>query len=313
MQREKTKKIPIDQLSKIHQNKYDYSKAIYTGWNSKIEIICPEHGSFWQKLDSHKKGHGCILCSRSKNPPPNRARKQENVVKELTKIHQDRYDYSKIQYKNMTSKVEIICPEHGSFFQTPNQHRKRGCPKCFYSSRRNNIYDLIKKFKRKNPNYIYPENQKYQNTYSKIEIICPEHGSFHQRTINHLYLNQGCPRCNSSKGENYIRNYLLENSFSVLEQYSFRELPNLRFDFYLEDYNLAIEYDGIQHFEAIEHFGGEEAFASGKERDEIKNKYCKDNNIYLLRIPYWEYDNIEKLLQEKIEYIYIKEYKNENR
>jgi very-short-patch-repair endonuclease len=99
---------------------------------------------------------------------------------------------------------------------------------------------------------------------------------------------------------------LLENSYTILEQYSFKEISKLKFDFYIESLNLCIEYDGIQHFEAIEHFGGEEALLKTKERDEIKNNYCFNNNINLLRIPYWEFHNIEKLIQEKIEYIYIK-------
>ena len=63
---------------------------------------------------------------------------------------------------------------------------------------------------------------------------------------------------------------------------------------------MAIEYDGKQHFEPIKHYGGDIAFAELKKRDEIKNEYCKANNITLLRIPYWEYDNISKILETNI-------------
>jgi len=74
-----------------------------------------------------------------------------------------------------------------------------------------------------------------------------------------------------------------------------KELP---FDFYLPDYNLCIEYDGIFHYEDI--FDKPYDFKTGKKRDKIKTKYCKDNNINLLRIPYWEFDNIEEILRQTL-------------
>ena len=104
----------------------------------------------------------------------------------------------------------------------------------------------------------------------------------------------GCPKCKTSKGENYIINYLDSHNINYVHQKKFTgciyktELP---FDFYLIDYNMCIEYDGIQHSECIEYFGGEEAFELRKKKDKIKNEYCKDNNIRLERITYS--DNID--------------------
>ena len=74
----------------------------------------------------------------------------------------------------------------------------------------------------------------------------------------------------------------------------------LPFDFYLPQYNLIIEYDGEQHFKPISVFGGEDAFWTTVTHDAIKNQYCEDNDIDLLRIPYWEFDNIEKLIKDKL-------------
>lgn len=110
-----------------------------------------------------------------------------------------------------------------------------------------------------------------------------------------------CPQCSSSTGEVQIGLYLDKLNIKNIRQHSFEKCKNIRplyFDFYLPDYNLLIEYDGIQHFEPVKFFGGEEKFKQQQENDNIKNQYCKDNNISLLRIPYWERDNVEQILDE---------------
>lgn len=99
----------------------------------------------------------------------------------------------------------------------------------------------------------------------------------------------GCPMCNNSIGEKLISKYLNDNKINYTPQYKFSDCKYIRplpFDFYLQDYNVCIEYDGIQHFESVERFGGEEGLRKIQERDEVKTKYCKDNNIPLLRIRY---------------------------
>lgn len=75
------------------------------------------------------------------------------------------------------------------------------------------------------------------------------------------------------------------------------------FDFYLPDYNTCIEYDGELHYKAVDYFGGDDALSNTKCRDEIKTQYCKENNIKLIRIPYWEFDNIEEILNRELEVV----------
>lgn len=75
------------------------------------------------------------------------------------------------------------------------------------------------------------------------------------------------------------------------------------FDFYLPDYNTCIEYDGELHYKAVDYFGGDDALSNTKCRDEIKTQYCKENNIKLIRIPYWEFDNIEEILNREPEVV----------
>ena len=109
----------------------------------------------------------------------------------------------------------------------------------------------------------------------------------------------GCPKCNRSKGELKISLWLDKNNIFYEPQMRFDDCCDtkpLPFDFYIPALNVAIEYDGKQHFEPIEHFGGEESFEILQKHDAIKNEYCKNNGISLLRIPYYKYNNIEEEL-----------------
>jgi len=137
----------------------------------------------------------------------------------------------------------------------------------------------------------------YIDVETKVEILCKEHGSFWIRPYDHFLL-IGCPKCKTSKGENIILNYLEENNIKYIHEKTFDDCVyknKLPFDFYLPDYNVCIEYDGIQHFEVVDYFGGQDAYDLRVLKDKIKNKYCMDNNIILERIKY--YDNIIERLK----------------
>lgn len=116
----------IEKSKFIHDDKYDYSKVIFINAYEKVEIICPEHGSFWQAPYSHVNDHGCPKCFGTFK------KSTEDFIKEAIEIHGNKYDYSKVEYSINKNKVEIICPKHGSFFQRPDSHicRENGCPKC---------------------------------------------------------------------------------------------------------------------------------------------------------------------------------------
>ncbi|HFD2033426.1 TPA: hypothetical protein ACF2DD_002003 [Clostridium perfringens] len=113
-----------------------------------------------------------------------------------------------------------------------------------------------------------------------------------------------CPICNISKGEKAIRLYLENSNIDFVQEYRFEGCKykyTLPFDFYIEEYNLCIEFDGEQHYKALKHFGGDKKLKITQKRDKVKNKYCKDNNINLLRIPYYELDEIENILDEELD------------
>lgn len=193
------------------------------------------------------------------------------------------YDYSQINLMKK-KKIKIGCKEHGYFFEFPSKHLNGfGCPTCQFiklSFEAHTKYDYSKVI--------------YKDESTQVEILCPEHSSFWQRPYSHKQGN-GCPKCKESKGERRIREYLENINIPYIQEFI---LPNKkRIDFYIEEINLGIEFDGKQHFEDIKFFDSLQII---QERDKLKNQYCKDNNIDLLRIPYWDFNKIEKIILCKI-------------
>jgi hypothetical protein len=285
----KNNKTVIKEFIERHGNKYDYSKVNYMGTDEKVIIICPNHGEFEQTPHNHKLGQNCPKCN-GKNL------KTDDIIKEFEKIHGDKYDYSKVNYINSSTKINIICPEHGEFKQTPNNHKMgQGCAKCNGNFLKD-IKTLLTEFKTVHDDKYDYSNVIYKNAHTKINIICPEHGEFKQTPNNHR-LGNGCPVCNESKGERAIRSWLDKNNIVYIPQHKFDDCKNvlaLPFDFYLPKLNTCIEYNGIQHYKVVEYFGGVEGLKQRKINDKIKMEYCNNNNIPFLIIKY--NDNIlEKL------------------
>lgn len=227
----------IEKARKIHGNKYDYSKVVYVNSQTKVCIICPIHGEFWQRPNDHLNGYGCNKCGIIKTNLKNSSKLNDFITK-VKKIHNNKYIYDETLLKNQKTKVCIICPEHGRFWQLPYSHLQ-GC---------------------------------------------------------------GCPHCNDSKLEREIAKMLNEINIKYINKKSFDWLGKKHLDFYLPDYNIAIECQGIQHFEPTD-FGGIgenktlERFEKDKKRDNTKIELCEANGIML-----FHYFNIKK---------YYGTYKNE--
>ena len=288
----KNTKIFVDDAKKIHGDKYDYSLVDYINNKRKVKIICPEHGTFEQRPDDHYNGRGCLKCSGSEKS------NTIDFIKKSKKIHDDKYNYSLVDYINTDNKVKIICSIHGIFEQSPSSHLSGcGCQECS-----NNVKKTTQKFIEES-NKIHENKYNYSlvnyvNSHSKVKIICPIHGIFEQKAYSHSQ-GIGCPSCKESKGEKEIRKILNENKISYESQKSFKKCKHkniLKFDFYLSDFNICIEFDGEQHFNCYDYFGGIEGFEICKIRDEIKTKFCLDNNITLCRIRYDE--NINDKMNE---------------
>jgi len=179
----------------VHKSKYNYSKVNYINSKTKIIIICKKHGKFLQTPNKHLQKSGCKKCSNEKL---HKKRKMSilDFIKKSNKIHNNKYNYSKVNYINTLTKVIIICSKHGNFFQTPNAHiyKKRGCPKC-----NGGIKLTFNQFIKK-ANYIHNfkynySKIKYINSKTKVIIFCLRHGSFLQTPEKHIF-GQGCYLCN---------------------------------------------------------------------------------------------------------------------
>lgn len=287
----------ITNALKIHGTNYDYSLVNYINNYTKVKIICYKHGMFEQTPKGHLKGKRCIKCSGIEQLSTDIFINKSNI------IHSNFYDYSLVEYINNRTKVKIIYPTHGEFVQIPTNHLKgRVCMKCYINKKptykRKSIDNFITEANKiHNSKYLYLKSN-YIDRKTDVIITCSKHGDFIQRPAHHLR-GAGCPTCAETKGEESIRIFLENHNIKFEQEKRFKDLKDksyLYYDFYLPEYNLCIEYDGKQHFEAIEYFGGEKAFLETQKRDEIKNQYCRDNNIDLLRISYKEKDKIEEII-----------------
>ena len=192
----------------------------------------------------------CIISNKLSNmesnsngkivhPKSNKKLTTEEFISRAKLIHGDKYDYSKVNYISAKTKICIICPVHGEFWQEPAVHLS-GC---------------------------------------------------------------GCPICNESKLELIIQKLLKSNYIEYDQEKTFDWLKNdsyMFLDFYLPEYNIGIECQGIQHFNPIEYFGGNDAFESTRDRDILKQKLCKEHNIEILyytdvKLEEYPYDVITDL------------------
>ena len=281
----------------IHGSRYDYSSVVYKNYDSKVKIICYLHGEFEQRPNDHLSGNGCAKCNGNA-----KLTTKEFIIK-ASKIHNNKYDYSLVNYINGSTHIKINCYKHGIFESRANSHLQgAGCRKCSNENQSlTNINFVLKAIGCHGNKYDY-SSVIYTNNSTKVKISCPLHGEFEQRPADHLKL-IGCPKCKSSKGEIKIRKTLEEYEFNFIEQKTFDDCKNknvLSFDFYLPDYNICIEFDGKQHFEVInrskDHNKNLQNFIDISLNDMIKNTYCLTNNIKLIRIPYWKYSEIEQIL-----------------
>ena len=295
----------ITKAREVHGDKYDYSKVHYVSNTTKICIICPEHGKFWQIPTNHIKGCGRPKCGIEKNRESLTSSKEEFITKARYK-HGDKYDYSKVDYVNAYTKVCIICPKHGEFWQNPNGHLNgRGCLKCVDKYVPTTEEWIEKARKVHGDKYDYSKVN-YVKAKTKVCIICPDHGEFWQKPSNHLS-GKGCSMCNLSHLERSVMNYLDEHRITYEYQKRFDWLGLQSLDFYLSDYNVGIECQGEQHFFPVECFGGDKEFKKVLERDKRKKTLCEKHGVKLLyfgNVP--NYDTfLGEVVHDDIQYLIV--------
>jgi len=271
----------IKRAKEVHGDKYDYSKTEYINARTKICIIYPGHGEFWQKPFDHLNGHGGMKYRKHKPCDTT-----EQFIEKARQIHGNKYDYSKVEYVDAHTKVCIICPEHGEFWIAPNKHLNGGgcqvCGKINKSLKRMmSLDEFIEKAKLIHGDKYDYSKVDYRGNKIKVCIICPEHGEFWMTPNAHLN-GQCCPNCGFSRLEMYMENLLNRLQIKYIEQARFEWLGKQSLDFYLPDYSVAIECQGGQHFYPVSKFGGYEQFLKQIELDKKKFLLCKNNNINIV-------------------------------
>lgn len=192
MDTETLKKAFIEKANKKHGGKYDYSKVEYVNSQTKVCIICPEHGEFWQTPVGHMRGRGCQKCANIRRGDTFRSNHDE-FIERANEKHGGKYDYSKVEYDSAMKKVTIICPEHGEFEMTPMNHLLgQGCPKC--SRRGLSLPELITEFRKIHGDAYNYDKVVFGKMNDKVIMTCPKHGDFSQSPTKHLR-GQGCPKC----------------------------------------------------------------------------------------------------------------------
>jgi len=256
------------------------------------------------------------LLNKKVRPSINSAVDKNTAFKLIVqKIHGTKYDYSLTKYIGNREKVEIFCKKcQQQFYITPNRHLQgHGCISCGLQRAKDKNQKIVEeRAKTIEADIISIHNDRincdkliYKGNKIKSLFGCnvnEEHG-YWSATTNDILSGCGCPKCNSSKGEVKISDTLKSLGIKFVQQKTFKECRfknPLKFDFYIPKYNMCIEYDGRQHFEPIDLFEGEEGFVKTQKRDVIKNKFCQENGIRLLRIPCTEKDNIEQILIENL-------------
>lgn len=291
----------VTRAKKIHGDKYDYKNVNYINNRTPITITCPKHGDFLQTPHEHLCGCGCPYCAKEKKSELKKT--TNDFINQSRAIHGDKYDYSKVNYNGPNIKTTITCPIHGDFEMRPHNHlRGQGCPKCGNlrkgSYKKNTGEEYIEKLKKIwGDSYDFSKFE-YKNNHTKACVIChekdkngAEHGEFWIKP-NDLLQGHGCPKCAQKFGKTEqkileeLQKHYNNVSYQHKEEWLKSQTSYQTFDFFLSDYNIAIEYQGKQHFQPSDRFGGIDGFKKCFARDKKKYENCKIHGIKLFYISF---------------------------
>lgn len=250
------------------------------------------------------KGSRCLQCSGT------RRKTNAEFVSEVYELVGDEYTFLEDYVNNDTaiSCQHNICGEKWEVKPKHFTNTGTRCRHCFYNKKKKTDEEFIKEVY----NLVGEEYRvigRYVNSITKVKVLHSVCNKSFNISPNDFLKGRGCPNCSESKGERAISDYLDRQGVSYVSEKSFTDLYHrdkgrpLRFDYGILDdsgeVSVLIEYDGIQHFEDMWWDNQEENLEARKLRDALKNSYCRENNLKLIRIPYWDYDNIGSILKKE--------------
>lgn len=295
--KQKSEKKYNDAVKMLHGESLRILTA-YNGTRASVEVLCNVCGHQWTTRADVLLKSGCPSCALSAR----------------TKTHEEFvYDCSlkkpnttiKSQYINSRTNVDCECAVCGyqwSTLPTNLTAHTHGCPNCSGVVKRTHE-EFVKEVSLISPSIEF--TTEYSGVDNYIGCRCILCGHEWNARAGHIRDGLGCPNCRKSKGEERIESYLSSQDIDYVAQMRYPELhgiggKRLSFDFYLPTQNLLIEFQGKQHETAIDYFGGEDRFKIQQENDNRKKVYARDNNIELLEIWYYDFDNIETILHNKL-------------
>lgn len=280
----------ISKAKLMHGDKYDYSDSRYLG-DGKYTVRCTAHGEFvTTRLGHVTKGNGCRMCAIDAH-----RRTKGKFLEQATKIHGKKYTYVSLpEYVPSELHIDIHCPRHGVFKQRVGSHLQgNGCKACHQESTLLSVEEFIEASRKVHGDkYDYTEVV-YTGNKNAIKIICPKHGPFYTRPNSHTSSSAGCPRCNESKGETEIRQFLEQSGIEFEQEFKLPD-SSYRYDFCIPDQKILIEFHGQQHYKSVEIFGGDKALKETKARDKEKVRLAKFHGYNLITLNYTQRD--KKLL-----------------
>ena len=289
----------IEKLHKI--SPYIDIVGDYINMRTKTYHYCNKHKvEFETTPDNALRGRGCSECGKEKYHA-SRARTTNEYISLVKDINPDIEVLG--EYVSNSTPILHRCRKHNVEWNAIPYGilSGGGCQECkcekIADSKRKTHEQYVEELKEVNPDVEVIE--KYIDCDTPILHKCKKDGYEWRIRPANLLIGYNCPVCGESRGERKIRHWLEKNNISYIYQHKYEDCKDvnpLPFDFYLPTYNILIEYDGEQHFKPIEYFGGQEKFELQQKHDKIKNEYCEKNNIPLLRIPYFKYNNIEEEL-----------------
>jgi DNA-directed RNA polymerase subunit RPC12/RpoP/very-short-patch-repair endonuclease len=279
-----------------------YSKLGRKITNEEFDLRSIDFNRLDDYIDSKTSIHfSCKKCNKIFNKKPKELKKLKCSCLEKSDNYKDEISKKNIKlidnYINIRTKVKHFCLNcNFEFHSSPKSilNSKIGCPSCS-----GKIFS-IDKYKSLLPDNLILLDNNYNGSNKYHKHKCLDCSSEFETKPNYiLHMKTNCPICNKSKGEREIIEFLNVNKFNYKTEYIVKiSNRNLRFDFYLKDMETFIEYDGIQHFEPVSIFGGESSCKKQIEHDNLKDKWCLENNKKLIRIPYFE--NIKDVLYKEL-------------
>lgn len=282
---------------KLEFEKYGFKllETNYQNTGTPMLCICKCGEETKTTIDAIRRGSGCQKCGKTS------MKEKEKLPYEFVKNYFEKFNYKLLEdtYVNWKTKMKYECDKGHINYMCWNAF-KNGvrCPDCGHNKKKE--YNFVKKFFEDNGYQLLSKN--YVNNETPLKYICPK-GHKGQITWANFQYGQRCKKCNESKGERKINEYLISHCYNFIREYKIEKCKfkkSLPFDFAIFNDNneleYLIEYDGEQHFKEVEVFGGKEALIKVQRNDRIKTNYCLKNNIPLLRISYQEFGDIEQIL-----------------